>query len=234
MIKNYKQKIFEDSTSMKLLTTLLVSLAFTTLIPLQAMEAEVPLINQVSEIFNQHRPGLHGSDALEKKSRLNDALEAIRNNLPLDTTGITPLDLAVQENKREWLEFILLDQKKYITTCLGDEPVGIYTLKRSDNIGYINRFREAVIGAIRNKTPLSKVKSKVINAGLNQPLDGNGTTALHLATLAQFPALITHLLGMGALLKKNIIGKNPLDLARDLENLELIALLEPMDGKITP
>ena len=56
--------------------------------------------------------------------------------------------------------------------------------------------------------------------------DNCGNTALHIASYQGHPATVSLLLDWGATMQRNERGKNPLDIARDEEEQEVVDILE--------
>lgn len=132
----------------------------------------------------------------EPTEQLCEITQALRENLPFDEDGTTPLELAVKLYATNWLtELLKLEEEIYQR---------------------INNFKEIVQSSIKENTELdlSSFGEQGLEQVISQPLDAAGNTALHLAVAANKLGIVQALLNHGANPnKKNVALDLPLTLA---------------------
>lgn len=119
---------------------------------------------------------------------LAEILKAIQSNNPLNETGITPLDVAVQVQQGAWIEAVL-------------------NYSNSANIRSLRSFQQALEQAILESRTIPMKSPKWTNQIVNQPLNNTGDTGIILAMQARNQALVDQLKEFGAdPEKRNIAG----------------------------
>lgn len=208
-------------------------------------EQESAEVTEMRNAFNNYSPqrdrSLNKMMYIEKKN--HSILYKIAENQVLDEKT-TPLMLAVEMKKTDWISFILNCNEKYCCIYMKETdgtrfPYRNYCFPKNNlKILMLHEFKEAIqkvfgtydaiVGYEWDETPAHNLSAKDLALCINQPIFEHGDTALHQAVRHNNTTLIDWLLkheANGSIQSKNLDGQTPYDLAQQLGNTAIIELL---------
>ncbi len=208
-------------------------------------EHEANEVTEMRNAFTDYSPQREDSldSVIHIQKNNQSVLYKLAHNQILDGKT-TPLMLAVEMKQTDWISFILNCHEKYCCIYMSEIngtrfPWRNYCFsKNNPQILKLHQFKEAIqkcfgffdaiVGYEWNETPTHNLSAKDLALCINQPIFDHGDTALHQAVRHNNTTLIHWLLrheAQASVQSKNLDDQTPLDLAQQVDNPAVIALL---------